>query len=121
MRVLTLTCPAGRLIDAWTGTPTKWYPLPLAVGALLLVALQYRKKIARAEKEVLVDADGHEIIKLKGPWQVRPSILQYTPRQRRPMLAPSMHWAEDGGSSAIVVLLSLCCTIYSERYYNLSI
>ncbi|KIJ58765.1 hypothetical protein HYDPIDRAFT_102005 [Hydnomerulius pinastri MD-312] len=59
-----------KLISAWTQTPTKWYPLPLAVGALLLVMIQYRKKVARAEKEVHVDHEGQEIIKLKGPWQV---------------------------------------------------
>jgi len=57
---------------AWTETPTKWYPLPLAVGALLLVVIQYRKKTARAEAEVHVDDEGHhEVIKLKGPWHVR--------------------------------------------------
>jgi phosphatidylserine decarboxylase len=49
----------------------KWYPLPLAVGALLLVVIQYRKKAARAEAEVHVDEEGHEVIKLKGPWHVR--------------------------------------------------
>jgi len=59
-----------KLLAAWTETPTKWYPLPLAVGALLLVALQYRHKLARAEKEVHVDDEGREVIKLKGPWQV---------------------------------------------------
>jgi phosphatidylserine decarboxylase len=65
----------GRLINAWTETPTKWYPLPLAVGALLLVALQYRKKSLRARKMVDVDEDGREVIKLKGPWQVRIASL----------------------------------------------
>ncbi|KAG6836529.1 hypothetical protein H0H93_007075 [Arthromyces matolae] len=59
-----------KLINAWTETPTKWYPLPLAVGALLLVALQYRKKVQRARKEVEVDENGMEVIRLKGPWQV---------------------------------------------------
>jgi phosphatidylserine decarboxylase len=59
-----------KLITAWTKTPTKWYPLPLAVGALLLVAIQYHKKTARAQKEVHVDEEGREVIKLKGPWQV---------------------------------------------------
>jgi phosphatidylserine decarboxylase len=59
-----------KLIAAWTNTPTKWYPLPLAVGALLLVAIQYRHKLARAEKEVHLDDEGQEVIKLKGPWQV---------------------------------------------------
>lgn len=58
-------------MSAWTHTPTKWYPLPLAVGALLLVVIQYRKKAARAERELDVDEHGHEIIKLKGPWQAR--------------------------------------------------
>lgn len=59
-----------RLMLAWTKTPTKWYPLPLAVGAILLVVIQYRKKVARAENEVHVDDEGREIIKLKGPWHV---------------------------------------------------
>ncbi|KAG6909087.1 hypothetical protein DXG01_002068 [Tephrocybe rancida] len=59
-----------KLINAWTETPTKWYPLPLAVGALLLVAIQYRKKVQKARKEVEVDEDGMEVIRLKGPWQV---------------------------------------------------
>lgn len=65
-----ITLFTGRLINAWTETPTKWYPLPLAVGALLLVAIQYRKKSQRARKVVDVDEDGMEVIKLKGPWQV---------------------------------------------------
>lgn len=46
----------------------KWNPLPWFVGALLLVVIQYRRH--QAEKEVHVDEDGHEVIKLKGPWQV---------------------------------------------------
>lgn len=60
----------GRLLNAWTQTPTKWYPLPIAVGALLLVAIQYRKKSKRAAQELEVDEHGIEVIKLKGPWQV---------------------------------------------------
>ena len=68
----------GKLLAAWTQTPTKWYPLPLAVGALLLVALQYRHKLARAEKEVHVDDKGHEVIKLKGPWQVCAIIFYFS-------------------------------------------
>ncbi|PPQ82220.1 hypothetical protein CVT25_008075 [Psilocybe cyanescens] len=59
-----------KLVNAWTETPTKWYPLPLAVGALLLVAIQYRKKVKRARQEVELNEDGLEIIKLKGPWHV---------------------------------------------------
>ncbi|KAF7969742.1 hypothetical protein HWV62_26102 [Athelia sp. TMB] len=59
-----------KLLQAWSQTPTKWYPLPLAVGALLLVAIQYRHKFQRGQKEVHVNDEGAEIIKLKGPWQV---------------------------------------------------
>lgn len=65
----------GKLLEAWTQTPTKWYPLPLAVGAVLLVGIQYRHKLAKSEKEVQVDDEGKEIIKLKGPWHVRPRPL----------------------------------------------
>ncbi|KIP08573.1 hypothetical protein PHLGIDRAFT_29529 [Phlebiopsis gigantea 11061_1 CR5-6] len=57
-----------RLVNAWSQTPTKWYPLPIAVGALLLVVIQYRKRVG--QKEVYVDEDGHEVVKLKGPWAV---------------------------------------------------
>jgi len=59
-----------RIITAWTETPTKWYPLPIAVGALLLVAIQYRKKVKQAQKEVHLDENGVEVVKLKGPWHV---------------------------------------------------
>ncbi|PBK99632.1 phosphatidylserine decarboxylase [Armillaria gallica] len=59
-----------KLVAAWTNTPTKWYPLPIAVGALLLVAIQYRKKSRRAGGEVEVDEHGIEVIRLKGPWHV---------------------------------------------------
>jgi phosphatidylserine decarboxylase len=59
------------VISAWTETPTKWYPIPLAVGAILLVVVQYRKKSRRARREVDVDEHGRDVIKLKGPWQVR--------------------------------------------------
>ena len=62
-----------RLANAWRQTPTKWYPLPVAVGALLLIVLQYRRKAA--EREVHVDEEGREVLKLKGPWHVRALIL----------------------------------------------
>ncbi|KAI0825300.1 phosphatidylserine decarboxylase [Trametes gibbosa] len=57
-----------RLVDAWKNTPTKWYPLPVAAGALLLVIIQYRRK--SATKEVVLDEHGHEVVRLKGPWHV---------------------------------------------------
>lgn len=74
-----LTLHAGKLIQAWSQTPTKWYPLPLAVGALLLVAIQYRHKFQRGQKEVHVNDEGAEIIKLKGPWQVRVPNSSFMP------------------------------------------
>jgi phosphatidylserine decarboxylase len=57
----------GKVLTAWTETPVTWYPIPIAVGALVLVAIQYRRK---SRKEVHVDEDGNEVIRLKGPWQV---------------------------------------------------
>ena len=56
-------------MNAWKDTPTKWYPLPVAVGALLLIVIQYRRRYV--EKEVHIDEEGREVVKLKGPWQVR--------------------------------------------------
>ncbi|KAI8983296.1 phosphatidylserine decarboxylase [Trametes punicea] len=57
-----------RLADAWRNTPTKWYPLPVAVGALLLIVLQYRRK--STSRDVVVDEHGNEVVRLKGPWHV---------------------------------------------------
>ncbi|KAF7368979.1 Phosphatidylserine decarboxylase proenzyme 1, mitochondrial [Mycena venus] len=56
-----------KVLDAWTETPVTWYPIPIALGALVLVAVQYRRK---TRKEVHVDEDGNEVIRLKGPWQI---------------------------------------------------
>lgn len=61
-------CTSVRLAKAWSETPTKWYPLPIAVGALLLIVMQYRKRMP--PKEVHVDEEGREVVRLKGPWQV---------------------------------------------------
>ncbi|QRV74069.1 phosphatidylserine decarboxylase family protein [Ceratobasidium sp. AG-Ba] len=33
-----------RLRDAWRNTPTKWYPLPVGVGAVLLAVIHYRRQ-----------------------------------------------------------------------------
>lgn len=59
------------MADAWNKTPTKWYPLPIGVGALLLAAIQYRKEHRRKAigPEVVLD-EKTERAKLKGPWQV---------------------------------------------------
>lgn len=60
----------GRVVDAWKQTPVEWYPIPIAVGAILLVVIQYRRKSRQASKEVQLDENGHEVIKLRGPWHV---------------------------------------------------
>ncbi|KAK7040862.1 phosphatidylserine decarboxylase 1 [Paramarasmius palmivorus] len=49
-----------KVINAWTQTPTVWYPIPIAVGAILLVVIQYRRNSRKASKEVQVDEDGIE-------------------------------------------------------------
>ncbi|EJD04533.1 phosphatidylserine decarboxylase [Fomitiporia mediterranea MF3/22] len=66
-----------KLADAWRNTPTKWYPLPVLVGALLLVALNIRKRqreyASQSKTEghgMMVDRDGDEVIRLHGPFHV---------------------------------------------------
>ncbi|KAI5118660.1 hypothetical protein M0805_001033 [Coniferiporia weirii] len=65
-----------KLTDAWRNTPTKWYPLPVLVGALLLVALNFRKKQRQASSEeqveeaMHVDRDENDVVRLRGPLQV---------------------------------------------------
>jgi hypothetical protein len=63
----------AKLIKAWNETPTKWYPLPVAVGALLLAAMDYRKR--RARQEVDLNEDGEQVVRLRGPWQVFSLLL----------------------------------------------
>ncbi|KAK4685123.1 phosphatidylserine decarboxylase, partial [Tremellales sp. Uapishka_1] len=60
-----------KLANAWS-TPTKWYPIPLALGALVLLAVQYRKQ-SREELEVETQGEGGAVVKARanGPWQVR--------------------------------------------------
>lgn len=57
-----------KLSRAWK-TPTKWYPIPIALGALVLVAVQWRKQ---KPKEPLVETQGPDgaVVRAEGPWQV---------------------------------------------------
>jgi phosphatidylserine decarboxylase len=77
---------AERLAAAWRDTPTKWYPLPLGTGLLLLLALQARKKWEESPgashdgASVHVDDEGREVVRLKGPWQVRALSSLHLPR-----------------------------------------
>ncbi|CAE6513649.1 unnamed protein product [Rhizoctonia solani] len=62
-----------RLRDAWQNTPTKWYPLPIGVGAVLLAVIHYRHQHTLvtnvAEPGVLYTGAG-DAIRVSGPWQV---------------------------------------------------
>lgn len=62
----------GKLAKAWS-TPTKWYPIPIALGAVVLLAVKLRKE-QRGEDlyEVESQREGAVVTKKKvdGPWQV---------------------------------------------------
>lgn len=60
---------AGRLAAAWNDTPTKWYPLPFGVGALLLAVLQWRKRTEHESGEI-EDGASEPPVKVKGRWKV---------------------------------------------------
>ncbi|WWD19152.1 phosphatidylserine decarboxylase [Kwoniella shandongensis] len=75
----TQTSSAGKpfkekVAQAWS-TPTRWYPIPFALGALVLLAVQYRKQ-TRGEIEVETQDENGAVVKksgkrVDGPWQVR--------------------------------------------------
>ncbi|WVW85530.1 phosphatidylserine decarboxylase [Kwoniella bestiolae CBS 10118] len=63
-----------KVAQAWS-TPTRWYPIPLAFGALVLLVVQYRKS-TRGDIEVEYQNEEGAVIKkngkrVDGPWQVR--------------------------------------------------
>ncbi|WWC71482.1 phosphatidylserine decarboxylase [Kwoniella pini CBS 10737] len=63
-----------KVAQAWS-TPTRWYPIPIALGALVLLAVQYRKS-TRSDIEVESQGEGGAVVKkggkrVDGPWQVR--------------------------------------------------
>ena len=70
----TVYSPSGRLASAWrvsassASAHAKWYPIPVALGALVLVFFRYKKRMD--SKEVHVDENGEEVVRLRGPWQV---------------------------------------------------
>lgn len=61
---------AGRLRQRWSSTPVKWSPIPLSLGAAVLVAVSFYKQ-QRGEG----DNNGRQPVpenqvKVQGPWQV---------------------------------------------------
>ncbi|CAE6454572.1 unnamed protein product [Rhizoctonia solani] len=66
--------PLGRrLRDAWRNTPTKWYPLPVGVGAVLLAVIHYRRQHtlgAGVGDPGIVYTGAGDAVRISGPWQV---------------------------------------------------
>lgn len=59
-----------RLVNAWYDTPTKWYPLHIGVGSLLLVSLHWRKRRQQALEDAENGENAPPAARIKGPWQV---------------------------------------------------
>ena len=73
-RLLELKFSSERIAEAWA-TPTKWYPIPVALGALVLLGVQYTKQ-TRDSLEVERHTEQGAVVrsrKVDGPWQVRRS------------------------------------------------
>lgn len=63
----------SRAWRVWNETPLKWAPLPVLLGAVVLVGVQAHRQWQRNERivsETLVDATGQPV-RVKGPWSVR--------------------------------------------------
>lgn len=57
----------------WSETPIRWAPIPVVLGALVLVGIQAHRQWQRNERiiaEPYIDATGHPV-RTKGPWSVR--------------------------------------------------
>lgn len=70
--VSSLITPVGRAAESWYKTPRKWYPLPVGVGALLLGAIQYKKRYITIQQNDDRNDSDEETVTLKHPWQVSP-------------------------------------------------
>lgn len=63
---------AARLANAWKSTPIKWYPIPVLLGACVLVGIQARRNYLRDRKGAqakIVDENG-KVVTMQGPWTV---------------------------------------------------
>jgi phosphatidylserine decarboxylase len=66
------TVVVARLGTAWRTTPIKWYPIPIFLGALVLVGVQARRNYNKDRNESrgkVVDENG-KIVTMQGPWTV---------------------------------------------------
>ncbi|PWY97487.1 phosphatidylserine decarboxylase [Testicularia cyperi] len=63
-----------KLSRSWFGTQVKWYPIPILLGAVVLVGVQARRNYV-AERDgkgvgnKIVDENG-QVVKMQGPWTV---------------------------------------------------
>ncbi|GAA5877153.1 hypothetical protein JCM1840_005672 [Sporobolomyces johnsonii] len=56
----------SRLRKRWSETPTKWSPIPLSLGAAVLVVVAFYKQASEKGKEPLPEG----AVSVQGPWQV---------------------------------------------------
>lgn len=65
----------AKLANAWNSTPIKWYPIPVLLGACVLVGVQARRNYVRDRREErgtkakIVDENG-KVVTMQGPWTV---------------------------------------------------
>lgn len=60
------------MYHAWKTTPIKWYPIPILLGAVVLIGVQARKMYVadlKGSRGKIVDENG-QIVSMKGPWTV---------------------------------------------------
>ncbi|PWN48274.1 phosphatidylserine decarboxylase [Violaceomyces palustris] len=65
---------AARLSKAWKTTPTVWYPIPILLGAFVLLGVKARRDYlaeqgGNGKGAKIVDENGH-VVKMQGPWTV---------------------------------------------------
>ncbi|CDU26083.1 related to PSD1-phosphatidylserine decarboxylase 1 [Sporisorium scitamineum] len=63
-----------KLSRSWSSTPIKWYPIPILLGAVVLVGVQARRNYVaeqngRGVGTKIVDENG-QVVKMQGPWTV---------------------------------------------------
>jgi hypothetical protein len=75
--LLAYSLRSDRIRDAWRNTPTKWYPLPVGVGAVLLAVIHYRRQHTGAAgvfsttgETGIVYTGAGDAVRISGPWQV---------------------------------------------------
>jgi hypothetical protein len=74
---------AARLRTRLASSPTKWYPIPISLGIALLVVVNFYKQRSWEPKEERKVPATESQVKVKGPWQVRPSHLEITTEDSR--------------------------------------